>query len=130
MPARGLTRGFTVVDLLAVLSVLAVIFGVFVVFSGVHPPHDMVDRMECMNNVRNLVGLLETMPADYPRLSGPNLILDLVAQGEGGRCVWPDGPLRRLLDPKGGCRQAGRQQDQLGAPQKRAKPMINHHRCR
>lgn len=38
-------------------------------------------KRECMNNVRNIVGLLEFAPR-YPQFSGPNFILYLVKKGE------------------------------------------------
>jgi hypothetical protein len=38
-------------------------------------------KIECMSNVRNIVGLLE-FGAKYPAMSGPNFILYLVKKGE------------------------------------------------
>ena len=46
-----------------------------------HTPAGM-DKLDCMNSVRMLTGLLEAAsPSGYPEYSGPNLVLCLVTMG-------------------------------------------------
>jgi hypothetical protein len=100
--ARELGRGFTVVDLLAVLTLVALVVGVLLVLRPVN--HFGSANVECMNNVKNLVGLLESVDGDYPRFSGPNLILYFVVQGwleseDELALLFCPGDVREHLDP-------------------------------
>ncbi len=82
MPCRRM--GLTVWEILVVAIAITVIFLLVVALLPVngHSPGGR-DRLDCMNNVRMLVGLLEAAnTAGYPPHSGPNLILYLVKTGD------------------------------------------------
>jgi hypothetical protein len=77
VPPRGLTRGFSLLDLSTVV-VLVALFAATVVVLQSPRAYNVHREVECLNNVRNLVGLLEITGGDYPRRGGANLILTLV----------------------------------------------------
>jgi len=63
------------------LVCLAVVFAVFVMLIPRGPPTHL--PVDCLNNVRNLVGLLEVGGGPtYPAYRGPNLLLYLVKKGD------------------------------------------------
>ncbi len=72
-------RAFTLIEILVVLAILGVLAGLVVplIGSGQRESH----KVECLNNVRNIVGLLEG-EARYPGEGGPALILYLVKKGQ------------------------------------------------
>ncbi len=79
MPCRRM--GLTVWEILVVAIAITVIFLLVVALLPVNGCGAHVD-LECMNNIRGLVGLVEvTSPSGYPPHSGPNLILYLVTMG-------------------------------------------------
>ena len=73
-------EGFTLLEVLA----LGVVGGVVaLVVMALRPAEKEHRPIDCMSNVRNIVGLLECAPAmKYPEYDGPNLILYLVKRGE------------------------------------------------
>jgi hypothetical protein len=100
-------RGWTILDAMA-LAAVAVVFASLLIVLGCteqepqeqkkeaaqeapaeKPPKRMnrmqfeVHKVECLNNAKNLAGMLEATAAgrDYPKLRGPNLVLYFAAKG-------------------------------------------------
>jgi len=75
------TRAFTLIEILVVLTIIATLAGM--ISALVISARQKSNRTECLHNVRQLVGMLETTGASrYPKLAGPALILSLVQRGE------------------------------------------------
>ena len=67
--------GLTVVALLLVVAALVLALGVD------HGDHSRT-KVECLIDVRNIVGLLEAMGDDYPSQGGSAFVLSLVVRGD------------------------------------------------
>ena len=77
----GKQRGFTLIEILVVVTIIGVLAGLVVVL--IPRGQFEASKTDCMNNVRQIVGLLEiTQTSRYPKQSGPNLIIYLVKKGE------------------------------------------------
>ena len=77
----GKQKGFTLIEILVVVTIIGVLAGLVVVL--IPKGQFEAQKTECMNNVKNMVGLLETTGSSgYPKYSGPNLLLYLVKRGE------------------------------------------------
>ena len=76
----GKQKGFTLIEILVVVTIIGVLAGLVVVL--IPKGQFEAQKAECMNNVRQMVGVLEPMGTSYPKFSGPNLILYLVKKGE------------------------------------------------
>ena len=73
--------GFTLIELLVVIAILATLAGLATVMVGTG--REKSNQIQCTDQVRNLVGILEGAQAGrYPEHSGPNLLLYLVVKGE------------------------------------------------
>ncbi len=72
-------KGFTLIEILVVIAILGVLAGLVVplITTGQHEQN----KLACINNVRNIVGLLEGQ-VRYPTDGGPALILYLVKKGQ------------------------------------------------
>ena len=76
----GKQKGFTLIEILVVVTIIGVLAGLVVVL--IPKGQFEAKKTECMNNVRNLVGLL-TVGGDYPKkYGGANLILHLMPKGD------------------------------------------------
>lgn len=75
----GKQRGFTLIEILVVITIIGVLAALVVVL--IPKGQFEAKKTECMNNVRNLVGLVET-GGEYPKFGGANFILYLVNHGE------------------------------------------------
>lgn len=74
-------KGFTLIEILVVVTIIGVLAGLVVVL--IPKGQFEAAKTDCINNVRNIVGLLETGgQLKYPSHSGANLILYLVHKGE------------------------------------------------
>ena len=82
MPPRRLSGGFTLIDAVTVATIIAVVVALVYTIKGGPRRHSHAEQIQCMNHVRNLVGLLEVVGPDYPRRGGPAVILSLVVRGE------------------------------------------------
>jgi len=73
--------GFTLIEVLVVIAILATLAGfVALMIPGVQ---GKATKLQCQDQVRNLVGLLESANAQrYPEHGGPNLLLYLVVKGQ------------------------------------------------
>jgi hypothetical protein len=83
-------QGFGKVEVLSVVGIMAVLAALVIVLmpEGERPEETSTSpvafaaaKKTCMNNVRNIVGLLEFSPR-YPEKCGPTLILYFVKKGE------------------------------------------------
>ena len=73
-------RGFTLIEILVVVSILSILMGLVV--SLVSTSERKGSEITCINNVRDLAGLLEqASPGRYPEHGGPGQLLYLVATG-------------------------------------------------
>ncbi len=79
----GKHKGFTLIEILVVVTIIGVLAGLVVVLI---PKSQFEQRkLGCINNCRNLAGMLEargTEAGKYPILSGPNLLLYFVVKRE------------------------------------------------
>lgn len=74
-------RGFTLIEILVVVTIIGVLAGLVVVL--IPKGQFEAAKTDCINNVRNIVGLLEAGgQPKYPPHSGANLLLYLVNKGE------------------------------------------------
>jgi prepilin-type N-terminal cleavage/methylation domain-containing protein len=77
----GKQKGFTLIEILVVVTIIGVLAGLVVVLI----PRGQFEakKTECMNNVKQIVGLLEIAGGtSYPKYAGANLILYLVKAGD------------------------------------------------
>jgi prepilin-type N-terminal cleavage/methylation domain-containing protein len=75
----GKHKGFTLIEILVVVTIIGVLAGLVVVL--IPKGQFEANKTECINNVKQIVGLL--VAADkYPEYSGPNLLLYFVNKGE------------------------------------------------
>jgi prepilin-type N-terminal cleavage/methylation domain-containing protein len=89
----GKQNGFTLIEILVVVTIIGVLAGLVVVL--IPKGQFEAKKVECTNNVKNHVSLLEITGKEYPTYAGPNMILYLVKKGE-----YPDeGKLRGLFCP-------------------------------
>ena len=73
-------KGFTLIEILVVVTIIGVLAGLVVVL--IPKGQFEAKKTECMNNVRNIVGLITT-GGDIPKKwGGCNLILYLVPRGD------------------------------------------------
>jgi prepilin-type N-terminal cleavage/methylation domain-containing protein len=74
-------KGFTLIEILVVVTIIGVLAGLVVVL--IPKGQFEAAKTDCINNVRNIAGLIETAGGQkYPSHSGANLILYLVFKGE------------------------------------------------
>jgi len=76
----GKQKGFTLIEILVVVTIIGVLAGLVVVL--IPKGQFEAKKAECMNNIRQIVGILEPMGTSYPKYAGPNLMLYLVKRGE------------------------------------------------
>ena len=75
----GKHKGFTLIEILVVVTIIGVLAGLVVVL--IPKGQFEAQKTECINNVRQLAGLL--VPGDkYPEASGPNFLLYFVMKQE------------------------------------------------
>jgi prepilin-type N-terminal cleavage/methylation domain-containing protein len=72
-------KGFTLIEILVVVTIIGVLAGLVVVL--IPKGQFEARKTECMNNVKNLTGLL-VAGEKYPEHGGPNLLLYFVAKGD------------------------------------------------
>ncbi len=77
-------RGFTLIEILVVVTIIGVLAGLVVVL--IPKSQAEAAKLECINNLRNIAGSLQTgsgkYASKYPPYAGPNLALYLVKKGE------------------------------------------------
>jgi len=99
-------EGFTLIEILVVITIVAVLAGLVVALVGTSTRMSL--QVQCVNNVRNLTGLLEeASPSRYPAHGGPNQLLYLVTKGKlAGKdlleTLFCPGDLQESLDQCGG----------------------------
>lgn len=78
----GKQKGFTLIEILVVVTIIGVLAGLVVVL--IPKGQFEAQKTDCLNNCKNLAGMLEAAAAgkQYPRYSGPNLLLYFVVRGE------------------------------------------------
>ncbi len=70
-------RGFTLIEILVVVTIIGVLAGLVVVL--IPKSQAEATKLECMNNIRQMLGLIEVQSATkYPKYGGPSLLLYLV----------------------------------------------------
>ena len=73
--------GFTLIEILVVIAIIATLAGMTAMLVG--PGRESQHRVQCMNSLRNLAGLIENVsPNGIPNYSGARLVLYLVQRGE------------------------------------------------
>jgi prepilin-type N-terminal cleavage/methylation domain-containing protein len=78
---HGKQKGFTLIEILVVVTIIGVLAGLVVVL--IPKGQFEAKKTECMNNIKQIVGLLELVDSSrYPKHAGPNLILYLVKRGD------------------------------------------------
>ncbi len=74
-------RGFTLIEILVVVTIIGVLAGLVVVL--IPKSQAEAAKLDCMNNIRQMVGLIEANSATrYPNYGGPNPLLYLVKKGD------------------------------------------------
>jgi prepilin-type N-terminal cleavage/methylation domain-containing protein len=73
-------KGFTLIEILVVVTIIGVLAGLVVVL--IPKGQFEAQKIDCINNVKNIVGSLEVSGTSYPKYRGPNLILYLVKKGD------------------------------------------------
>jgi len=74
-------KGFTLIEILVVVTIIGVLAGLVVVL--IPRGQFEAQKTDCMNNVKQVCGLLEVGSAtSYPKFRGPNLLLYLVKRGD------------------------------------------------
>jgi prepilin-type N-terminal cleavage/methylation domain-containing protein len=78
---RKNNHAFTLIEVLVVVTILATIAGMVTVM--IPTIQERGNRTQCINNVRSLVGMIESEGGmRYPNRNGPSLLMHLVARGK------------------------------------------------
>ena len=77
---NGKQKGFTLIEILVVVTIIGVLAGLVVVL--IPKSQEKAQQLECINNQRNIVGMLVTADDKAWQYSGPNLILYFVKKGD------------------------------------------------
>lgn len=77
---NGKQKGFTLIEILVVVTIIGVLAGLVVVL--IPKSQERAQIIECTNNQKGFVGLLNAADTDVWRRSGPNLILQFINKGD------------------------------------------------